>query len=116
MPRWSDAAARRRYPCRDRSLQELKIMTEVRGRTFTGETVDVDDTDFVDCTFESATLRYSGGEHPQFENCTVIEAGWYFTGPALRTIQLLQQINNTGGEGGSAFVADLFRPGNLIGE
>lgn len=92
-------------------------MTEVRGRTFTDEAmVDVDDTEFVDCTFESATLRYSGGEHPQFENCTVAEAGWYFTGPALRTIQLLQQINNTGGEGGSTFVADLFRPGNLIGE
>ena len=38
--------------------------------------------------------------------------GWYFHGPALRTIQLLQMQNYEGQA--QAFIDDLFRPGNLI--
>jgi len=92
-------------------------MKEVRGETFTGKaTVETDDTRFVDCRFESAVLRYAGGEHPAFENCGIGEVGWYFADAALRTVQLLQQIRNTPGDTGSAFIDDLFRPGNYIGE
>ena len=92
-------------------------MAEIRGRTFTDhERVDADDATFVDCDFQAAVLRYSGGGHPVFENCRFGDLGWYFAGPALRTIQLLQQIKNSGGEVGEAFIADLFKPGNLIGE
>jgi len=91
-------------------------MADVRGRTFTGgEMVQMDDTSFTDCTFDSATLRYGGGPLPRFENCNFADASWYFTDSALRTIQLLQAFANQEGAG-RAFVDALFKPGNYIGE
>lgn len=90
-------------------------MAEIRNRTFTDEeTVDTDGNAFIACNFESATLRYSGGPHPTFEDCTFGRSGWYFADAALRTIQLLQQFNNT--TSGAEFIADLFKPGNYITE
>ena len=87
-------------------------MAEVRDRTFTDKAeVETDGTKFVGCRFESATLRYGGGEHPTFENCTFDDIGWYFTGPALRTIQLLQLLSSGGG---GQMVTELFAPGNYI--
>ena len=90
-------------------------MAEISDRTFTnGETVEADGNEFVRCNFESVRLEYSGGGHPVFRDCQFGEMGWYFTGPALRTIQLLQQMG--GAENGRAFIEDLFRPGHYIGE
>jgi len=90
-------------------------MAEFRDRTYTGgEQVEVDGHRFVDCTFEKASLRYSGGEHPSFENCTFEDVGWYFTGAALRTIQLLQAQNAS--DGGAAMIAEIFKPGNYLSE
>ena len=89
-------------------------MTEIRDRTFFGgEPVETDGVKFIDCRFEDASLRYAGGEIPFFQDCTFVEFGWYFHGPALRTIQLLQGMNNAGGQD---FIAYLFQPGNVIGE
>ena len=89
-------------------------MTEIRGRTFgPGDTVDVDGVSFADCRFEGATLRYAGGDHPSFDNCEARDVNWYFADGALRTVQLLQQVNNNGGGG---LISDLFRPGHYIGE
>jgi len=91
-------------------------MADVRGRTFTGgEPVQTDGTNFIDCVFESAQLRYSGGVLPGFENCSFGQTGWYFDDAALRTIQLLQAFANQAG-GGREFVDDLFKTGNFIGE
>ena len=90
-------------------------MEEVRGRTFTGgEKVQTDGRNFIDCAFDSAQLRYEGGALPSFESCTFGQTGWYFEDAALRTIQLLQAFANQ--DGGRAFVDDLFKPGNFIGE
>lgn len=90
-------------------------MAEFRNRTFADkEAVDTDGNSFIDCRFDSAILRYAGGEHPTFTNCTFGETGWFFTGAALRTIQLLQQFGVT--DQGRGFVNDLFRPGNYITE
>jgi hypothetical protein len=89
-------------------------MAEVRNRTFSDQAmVDIDGTTFIGCNFESASLRYSGGAHPVFEDCAFAETGWYFSDAALRTIQLLQQLHS---QPGSTFIADLFRPGNYIVE
>jgi hypothetical protein len=88
-------------------------MIEVHDQEFTGP-VEVDDTHFLNCRFDSAQLRYAGGPQPRFENCTFNEVGWYFHGAALRTIQLLQMQNQDGS--GQAFIDSLFRSGNVISE
>ncbi len=90
-------------------------MTEIRDRTFTkDEIVDTDGNTFVGCTFESASLRYTGGEHPLFHDCKFENMSWYFTDEALRTIQLLQSLNNSGVA--DQLVGELFKPGNYIGD
>ena len=90
-------------------------MAEISDRTFTnGETVEADGNEFVRCNFEAVHLPYSGGEHPVFRDCDFGDMGWYFTGAALRTIQLLQQMGAA--ENGRTFIEDLFRPGHYIGE
>lgn len=88
-------------------------MNEVRDQTFSAP-VDVDDTYFVNCRFESAQLRYAGGPLPRFLDCTFDEVGWYFADAALRTIQLLQFQNNEGQA--KAWLDELFKPGNMISE
>lgn len=87
-------------------------LTEVRGESFTG-TVDVDDRKFTDCAFNTAQLRYGGGQLPEFHNCTFAAVSWYFHDAALRTIQLLQMQNL---DGESEMIKDIFRPGNVLGE
>jgi hypothetical protein len=91
-------------------------MEEVRDRVFSeGERVETDGRNFVGCTFEKASLAYGGGVHPTFEECSFSdEVGWLFTDAGLRTVQLLQMINNS--DGGKAFIDDLFLPGKYIGE
>ena len=89
-------------------------MTEYRDRTFNpGETVDGDNTNFFNCTFNSATVRYSGGDFPYFEGCHFDNLTWYFDGPALRTIQLLQTIADKDDSG--RFIGDMFAKGMLYG-
>jgi hypothetical protein len=91
-------------------------MSEVRDRTFPAAVpIDVDGMRFVNCVFEPGIqLRYAGGALPYFEACTITEMGWFFSDAALRTIQLLQ-AQNINGEG-QAFLAELFRPGAVLGE
>lgn len=89
-------------------------MTEYRDRTFNaGETVDGDGATFFNCTFKSATVRYSGGDLPFFEACHLEDLHWYFDGPALRTIQLLQSIADKDDSG--RFIGDMFAKGVFYG-
>jgi uncharacterized protein YjbI with pentapeptide repeats len=89
-------------------------VAEIEGRSFgKGESVQTDGTVFTKCSFDGAQLRYAGGEHPSFIDCTFNQVGWYFEDAALRTIQLLQA--NGEGEAGRIFIEDLFRPGHYIG-
>ena len=89
-------------------------MEQVRDRTFNkGEMVETDGRHFIKCHFDGVQLLYCGGELPAFEDCTFAAVGWFFDGPALRTIQLLQVNGNA--EGGRALIDDLFRPGHYIG-
>ena len=91
-------------------------MSEVRDQTIPAAApIDVDGMRFVNCTFEPGIqFRYAGGALPYFEACTITDVGWMFTGAALRTIQLLQAQNATGQA--QAFLAEMFRPGALLGE
>lgn len=88
---------------------------EIKGRTFAnGEQIDVDGKRFTDCRFDKATLRYSGGPHPLFTDCNFSGAAWLFAGAALRSIQLLQQINAA--PGGPDFIAGLFAEGKIFAD
>ena len=90
-------------------------MTEIRDRTVSaGETVDTDGNAFIGCTFNGATLRYAGGPHPTFQECTFDAMSWYFSDAALRTIQLLQSLSSSGRA--DAMVTELFKPGNYLSD
>ena len=73
-----------------------ETLTEIRDQELTGS-VEIDGKHFVNCKLENVELRYAGGELPIFENCEAADITWYFQGPALRTIQLLQAQNYNGG-------------------
>jgi hypothetical protein len=90
-------------------------MENVTGRTFDGGEVKTDGTTFTECTFNGASLLYTGGEHPLFERCVFNEGvSWNFKGPALKTIQFLQRINND--DGGERFIADMFEKGKYYAD
>ncbi len=60
-------------------------------KTFTG-TVELDDNEFIGCTFENCTLVYSGGKPPlitggQFRGCK-----FEFRGHAADTVAFLQAM------------------------
>lgn len=71
------------------------MLIEIRDQDVTGE-VEVDGKHFVNCRLDNVQLRYAGGPLPTFENCEAVDVSWYFQGPALRTIQLLQAQNYNG--------------------
>jgi hypothetical protein len=91
-------------------------MDNVNGQTFgPQQMVDTDGRAFTDCTFDSASLVYRGGEHPAFERCTFNgRVTWHFLGSALKTIQLLQRLAND--EGGENFIAALFQKGTFFAD
>jgi hypothetical protein len=90
------------------------LYTEFRDQSFDGP-VDVDGKHYINCTFQDGVqLRYGGGAHPRFENCTFLGVSWYFHDAALRTIQLLQMQNMDGENQG--FIDGIFKPGNVLGE
>ena len=88
-------------------------MPEVQDRVFgSGDSVHVDGATFVRCTFDNASLIYSGGRHPDFQDCTLENVGWQFEGEALRTIQMLQALGSS--PNGKFFIEDLFEPGKVL--
>ena len=90
-------------------------MTDYANQTFAaGEEIETDGNGFADCTFNEVALVYQGGEHPRFDRCNFHSCGWMFRGPALRSVQFLQQVNAS--PGGKEFLADLFLPGKYITE
>lgn len=89
-------------------------MAEFSDRTFSGDGVETDGNHFSNCRFENLSLLYSGGPHPQFDNCAFDNTGWFFTDGALRTIQFLQKINAA--PGGQEFIASLFQPDTLLAD
>ena len=88
-------------------------MNEAHDTNFTnGDHVHVDGGRFVRCSFEKATLVYSGGAHPDFKDCEFGAVGWRFEGSALRTIQLLQALGSS--PNGKFLLEDLFEPGKML--
>jgi hypothetical protein len=64
-------------------------MRKVSGRTFHTERVQIDDTSFVNCTFDRCNLIYSGSERFGFDGCKFNDCRWGFEGAAAFTIGFL---------------------------
>ena len=66
-------------------------ITKYEGQTFEKQSFVVEESFFVNCVLRDCDLFYSGGDsawmNTQFENCR-----WHFRGPALKTIQIAQQL------------------------
>jgi len=84
-------------------------LSEHRNQNFERATLDTDGAHYVDCAFRETTFVYRGGDHPRFDRCSFHSCGWHFDGPALKTIQFLQQIRTA--PGGEGLFAQIFAPG-----
>ena len=66
-------------------------MNKYEGKTLVKATFVVEESFFLNCVLRDCDLFYSGGDsewiNVQFDNCR-----WHFRGPALKTIQTMQQI------------------------
>lgn len=58
-----------------------------------GRTIDIDDGEFIGCTFRRCTLRYSGAPKVNFASCSFEDGAlWQFAGPAANALQILAKI------------------------
>ena len=71
-------------------------MEKMESKIFRNETVIVDNTQFVDCDFEGASLLYQGGALPTFEKCKFVGVSLQFGDAAANTLQFLSRLR-TGG-------------------
>jgi hypothetical protein len=66
-------------------------VTKYANQTLENQSIDVDESYFVNCVLKECDLFFSGGDFEwqatKFENCR-----WHFRGSALRTFNLLTQI------------------------
>jgi hypothetical protein len=66
-------------------------MEIITNKTFTGQTVVMDDKNYIGCTFVKCHIVYAGGDfswvNSQFEECSTS-----FTGQAAKTIAFLQNV------------------------
>ncbi len=75
------------WPTLHRSTPIIIIESE----TFTGESIELDDKQFIDCTFTNCVLEYHGGEvifdRTQLDRCRHV-----FYGRARQTLRYLQGV------------------------
>jgi hypothetical protein len=72
-------------------------MREIKGRIFTQERVNLDDTRFVDCTFMRCTMVYEG-KSVEFTGNTIVREGQLtFSGQAGMLMKNLSLINRVFG-------------------
>lgn len=68
------------------------------GKTFTDEVVELDNGEFVRCTFTRCTVVYSGGELPALVDNHFAECKWEFDGASARTLAFLTALHSAGGD------------------
>jgi len=64
-----------------------------RSRNVADETVVLDDTNFIDCTFTGCALVYSGGDVNFAGLITMAEVSFEWQGAAWNTVNLLQRFH-----------------------
>lgn len=71
-------------------------MTRHLREDFEGQSLTVDGQDYDGCVFTDCDLIYRGGEVPELSNCIFIRCGWELADAALRTIDFLTVLQNSG--------------------
>ena len=82
-------------------------MAKIENRNYSQEVVNLDDNEFVGCTFQGCTLIYRGGTLPKFTNNSMDQCTWNFSGAAEATLRFISGLYQAG-EGGRDVVERMF--------
>ncbi len=72
-----------------------ELFMEYENKTFNqGETIELGDKDFINCTFDNCTLVFRGGDLPTFKGCQVSKRlKWAFAESAFNTLVFFSALN-----------------------
>ncbi|NRG16246.1 hypothetical protein HPQ64_00930 [Rhizobiales bacterium] len=72
------------------------LQGDFSSRTFYGETIVLDGSEFRDCSFKDCQLTYSGGALPVLSGCGFERCRWAFGEEAGRTLSFLSALHAGG--------------------
>ncbi|MBU4234465.1 MAG: pentapeptide repeat-containing protein [Desulfobacterales bacterium] len=76
--------------------------------TYENITVQLENSEFIECRFINCTLMYSGLGPVSMQGCSFNKVNWVFTGPAQNTLQFMRAIYQGAGEGGKQLIEKTF--------
>lgn len=88
-------------------VQRKRRRKSYRGKTFENCIVDLDGTEFIECSFRRSVVRYSGGELPAMVQCSFFETTFSVDQAAARTVKFLKAMSSPG-SGLQAVVRETF--------
>ena len=71
-------------------------MQTIENQTFSNQRIELDDTQFNNCTFDGCVLIYSGTGGTSLSGCTIHNTGFGFEGSAAKTLELLSAMYRGG--------------------
>ncbi|WP_309570409.1 hypothetical protein [Deinococcus sp.] len=71
-------------------------MQAIENQTFTKQRIEIDDTQFTNCTFDGCILIYSGTGGTALNGCHLNDTGFAFEGSAAKTLELLTAMYQGG--------------------
>ncbi len=84
-------------------------MNAIKNKLFENNTVQLDDTHFINCKFKGCKLVYQGGEAPIFDGCEFdLETKIKFNDDAFNTHRCMSEIYHKIGKPGKLFVENIF--------
>ncbi len=75
-------------------------ITQIQNDTFRDAIIDMDSKRFFSCVFTNCRLRYAGGQCEWDKNTIFTRCTWEFVDSALRSKQIFDLIQMSGGSGG----------------
>lgn len=79
-------------------------MIRQTGNMYQRSVVQLDGTDFRNCTFDNCRLVFRGERPTGLVGCTFINVTWAFDGSAATTLAFLSALHAGGGTGGKELV------------
>jgi hypothetical protein len=67
-------------------------------KTFSNETVTIDNNEYVLCQFEHCNLVYAATGSVGFQSCTFNDVKWEFSGAAQNTLSFMTALYHGGGQ------------------